>query len=320
MAVPEKILTNADLEKFVDTSDEWIASRTGIRQRHVCSEGESTSTLSIAAAKQAIADAGITPDDIDLVICATATGDHPWPATACIIQREIGANRAAAYDLSAACSGFVYALATAAGMIQSGTMRRILIIGADTLSKQVDWKDRGTCILFGDGAGAVVVGPCPESEGVLASALGSDGTGMEQIWLEAGAAGTPITPQMVEEGRSFIRMKGAEVFKFAVRIMGDICIEALCRAGITPKEVDLFIPHQANLRIIDAAADRMQLPPEKVFKNVDKYGNTSAASVPIALCEAVQAGRVHKGDVLVFVGFGAGLTWGANVVRWSRND
>ena len=319
MAVPEKVVTNADLEQFVDTNNEWIVSRTGIEERRVTQDHEGSSTLGLTAAQRALADAGVAAEDIDLIICATATGDYPWPATACIIQDKLGAKRAAAFDLSAACSGFTYALATASGFIQSGAMRRVLVIGVDTLSKQVDWTDRGTCILFGDGAGAVVLGPCGPDEGILASALGADGSGLDQIWLEGGGNRLPVTLEVMEERRNFIRMKGAEVYKFAVKIMGEVSLEALCRANLTPDQVDLFIPHQANIRIINASADRMGLTPDRVFTNVQKYGNTSAGSIPMALAEAVQEGRVKRGDVLVFVGFGAGLTWGANVVRWIKD-
>ena len=320
MAVPDKVLSNADLERMVETNDEWITTRTGIKERRICSPEETSSTLGILAARRALADAGVAAEEIDLVICATATGDYPWPATACLIQREIGAARAAAFDLSAACSGFTYGLACASSMIQTGAHRRVLVVGVDTLTKQVDWNDRGTCILFGDGAGAVVLGTCAPDEGVLSSFLGADGHGFDQIWLESGGNRVPVTIQMMEEGRNFIRMKGAEVYKFAVKIMGEACIEALCRANLTPEDVSLFIPHQANIRIINAAAERMKLPPEKVFLNVHKYGNTSAGSIPIGLAEAVHEGRVNRGDVLVFVGFGAGLTWGANVVKWSRDE
>ncbi len=319
MAVPEKVLTNADLEKMVETNNEWIVSRTGIEERRITTDDESSSSLGVQAAQRALIDAGAAAEDIDLIICATATGDYPWPATACIIQDKIGAKRAAAFDLSAACSGFTYALATAVGFIQTGTMRRVLVIGVDTLSKQVDWTDRGTCILFGDGAGAVVLGPCAHDEGILASSLGADGSGFDQIWLEGGGNRLPVTLEVIADHRNHIRMKGAEVYKFAVKIMGEVSLDALCRANLTPANVDLFIPHQANIRIIKAAAERMGLPPERVFVNVQKYGNTSAGSIPIALAEAVQEGRVKRGDVLVFVGFGAGLTWGANVVRWSKD-
>jgi 3-oxoacyl-[acyl-carrier-protein] synthase-3 len=318
MAVPDKVLTNADLEKMVETNNEWIVTRTGIEERRITTPEETSATLGLAAARRALEDAGVAAEELDLIICATATGDYPWPATACLIQAQLGAKRAAAFDLSAACSGFTYALATASGFVQSGAMRRVLVIGVDTLTKQLDWTDRGTCILFGDGAGAAVLGPCAPDEGILASSLGADGTGFEQIWLEAGGCKVPVSEGAVAERRHFIHMRGSEVYKFAVKIMGEVSLDALCRANLKPEDVDLFIPHQANIRIIKAAAERMSLPWDKVFVNVHKYGNTSAGSIPIALTEAVQQGRVKRGDVLVFVGFGAGLTWGANVVRWSK--
>jgi 3-oxoacyl-[acyl-carrier-protein] synthase-3 len=320
MAVPDKVLTNAELEKLVDTNNEWIVSRTGIEERRICGPDDFSSSLGATAAKRALEDARVTAEEIDLIICCTASGDYPWPATACLIQEAIGAKSAAAFDLSAACSGFAYGLATGAGFIQNGSMRRVLVIGVDTLSKQLDWTDRSTCILFGDGAGAAVLGPCAPDEGILASILGTDGGGFDQIWLEGGSNRVPVTIEIIEGKRNCIRMKGAEVYKFAVKIMGDASLDALCRANLTPNDVNLFIPHQANIRIIKAAAERMGLPPEKVFLNVQKYGNTSAGSIPIALTEAVHEGRVHRGDVLVFVGFGAGLTWAANVIRWSRDD
>ncbi len=319
MAVPRRVLTNAELEKIVDTSDDWIFTRTGIRERHISGPDETSGTLGAEAALRALEQAAVRPEDLDLIICATATGDYLWPATACLIQERLGAKRAAAFDLSAACSGFVFGLTTASAYIQNGTMKRILVIGADTLTKQVNWEDRATCILFGDGAGAVVLGPCAPDEGILASVLGSDGSGLQQIWLQAGGTRTPLTPESVALKQNYIAMRGAEVFKFAVKIMGEVCIEAMKRADLTSEDVDLFVPHQANIRIINAAAERMGLPPEKVYANVHKYGNTSSASIPIALAEALQQDRIHPGDTLVCVGFGAGLTWGANVVRWLRS-
>jgi 3-oxoacyl-[acyl-carrier-protein] synthase-3 len=319
MAVPERVMTNADLEKIVDTTDEWIRTRTGIRERRISSPDETSSTLGAEASRRALAHAGVPAEELDMIICATATGDYIWPATACLIQQAIGAKRATAYDITAACSGFVYGLATASAYIQSGQARRVLVVGAETLSKMVNWEDRATCVLFGDGAGAAVLGPCAPDEGVLSSAMGSDGGGFEMIILPAGGTKIPITPEVLEQKLNRIFMRGSEVYKFAVKIMGDVCLDALCKANLTPADVSLFIPHQANTRIIEAAASRMGLPPEKVFINLDRYGNTSAASIPIGLTEAVTEGRVKRGDVLVFVGFGAGLTWGANVVRWSRD-
>jgi 3-oxoacyl-[acyl-carrier-protein] synthase-3 len=321
MAVPSQALTNEDIRaRGVDTTDEWIFTRTGIRERRICGPDETTASLGTLAARRAIADAGLQPEDIGLIICATATGDHIWPSTACLIQSRIGCRNAAAFDLGAACSGFVYALETAAGFIRSGAMKHVLVVGADTLTKQINWEDRSTCVLFGDGAGAVALGPCEPETGLLSSALGADGRGFDQIVLPAGGTAMPVTAEVIERRLNCISMRGAEVYKFAVKIMGDACLEALGKAGLTSKDVDLFIPHQANIRIIESAAQRMGLEANRVFINVDRYGNTSAASVPIALCEAIVQGRVHQGDALVFVGFGAGLTWGAAVLRWSRPE
>jgi 3-oxoacyl-[acyl-carrier-protein] synthase-3 len=320
MAVPDRVVTNADLEAMVDTSDEWIVERTGIRQRHVAAPDETSSDLATRAALAALADAGLEAGEIDLVICATTTGDCLWPATACLVQHRIGAGHAAAFDISAACSGFCYGLAIARDMVLAGTATRALVIGADTLTKHVDWTDRTTCILFGDGAGAVVVGPCEAGRGILASELRADGSKFEAVWLPAGGTRRPLTPEMLAAGQGKLAMHGAEVFKFAVRIMGEISLSVLARAGLGPDDVSLFVPHQANARIIAAAAERMRLTPDRVMRNVERYGNTSAASIPIALTEALAAGRVGYDDVLVLVGFGAGLTWGANVLRWSRGD
>ncbi|MGC8667033.1 MAG: beta-ketoacyl-ACP synthase III [Chthonomonadales bacterium] len=320
MALPERILTNADLERMVDTSDEWIVTRTGIRERRIAGPEDSAATLGEAAARQALDDAGITPEDLDLIICATTTGDYLFPATACLIQHGLGASKAAAFDLSAACAGFVFALENASLFVRTGRCRYALVIGADTLTRFVNWKDRSTCVLFGDGAAAAVVGPCAEDEGILATALGTDGSGAEQIYIPAGGARRPVDCTVLAQKLNTIAMRGAEVFKFAVKIMGEAALEALQLAGLEPEQVDLFIPHQANIRIIDAAAKRMGLPPEKVFVNVERYGNTSAASIGIALREALDRGLVRRGSVLVFVGFGAGLTWGANVLRWNRDE
>lgn len=316
MAVPQKVLTNADLEQMVDTSDAWIVERTGIRERRVASDEESTSTFAIQASHEALRDAKLSPEDVDLVLCATCSGDYPWPATACIVQGELGLKNAAAFDLSAACAGFCYGLRVAASLIESGACEHVLLVAADTLTRYVDWSDRSTCILFGDGAGAVVLGPVDEPYGVLASSWGADGERVTSLYVPAGGTRLPITCQALEARLDKMVMHGGEVFKFAVRIMQEACLTALRNAQITPEQVDLFIPHQANIRIIRSAAEKMRLEEDRVFVNVDRYGNTSAASIPIALYEAVEQGRVHDGDVLVFVGFGAGLTWSANVVRW----
>jgi len=321
MALPERIVTNDEISQKVDTNNDWIVARTGICERRICGPDENSATLGISAARRALDNAGISPDEIDMVICATATGVAPWPSTACLIQDAIGAKNAGAFDLSAACSGFVYGIATASALIQNGTHRYVLVVGVDTLSKQADWSDRGTCILFGDGAGAALLGPCEANHGVIASSLNADGSGFKQIFLDGDTPDhNPSAFDGSTETRPFIRMKGAEVFKFAVRIMGDICLDALAKAGLKCEDISLLVPHQANIRIITAAAERMNLPEDHVFVNVHKYGNTSAASIPIALTEALESKRIKRGDVLVFAGFGAGLTWGSTVIRWNRDE
>ena len=318
MCVPDRIVTNDDLAALVATDDEWIRSRTGIGERRIADENTATSDLATGAALRALADANLSAEDLDLILCATTSGDYIWPATACVVQQRIGAKRAAAFDLSAACSGFCYGLATAAGFIQTGAMRRILVIGADCLSKQVNWQDRATCILFGDGAGAAVLAPCSGEEGILASALGADGSGVESIWIPAGGTRTPFSTDILEQKLHLLSMRGQEVYKFAVRIVPEVVEDALRKVCLRPHDIDLLVLHQANIRIVQSASERLGVPMEKVFVNLDRYGNTSAASVPLALAEAQQQGRLHKGSIVVTVGFGAGLTWGANVIRWSR--
>lgn len=316
MALPDRVLTNAELARTVDTSDDWIYTRTGIRERRIAGAETHTSDLATAAATAALADAGAAAIDLDLILCATTSGDYIWPAAACIVQERIGASRAAAFDLAAACSGFCYALASAAAFIQSGAMGRVLVIGADTLTKQLDWTDRGTCILFGDGAGAAVLHACPPGEGVIASALGADGAGVESVWIPAGGTRAPASVEVLAAKQNTIRMRGQEVYRFAVRIVPEIVSEALKRACLRTSDVALLVMHQANVRIITAASERLGIPADRVFVNVDRYGNTSAGSVPIALTEAARQGRMRHGDIVVTVGFGAGLTWGANVIRW----
>ena len=317
MCLPDRIVTNDDLAKSIETSDEWIASRTGIRERRVSDEKTATSDLALVAAQNALADAKMDAGELDLILCATTSGDYVWPATACVVQEKIGA-KCAAFDLGAACSGFCYGLATAEGFIQSGAMRRILVIGADTLTKQLNWEDRRTCILFGDGAGAAVLAPCAAEEGMLASVLGADGGSVESIWIPAGGTRTPTTRETLDAKRNAIAMNGQEVYRFTVKIIPDAIVSALQKACLRPEDVDLLVLHQANLRIIEAIAGRLHIPMEKVFTNVEKYGNTSAASVPIALTEAQAQGRIKRGDIVVTVGYGAGLTWAANVLRWSK--
>jgi 3-oxoacyl-[acyl-carrier-protein] synthase-3 len=316
---PPNVVTNDDLALRLDTSDEWIRTRTGIRARRVADPGTATSDLALAAARAALADAGIAGEDLDLIIVATCTPDHPgsFPSTASILQNALGAKRAAAFDLGAVCAGFAYALHVAAQMVATGANSRVLVLGAETLSRITNWEDRNTAVLFGDGAGAVVVGPVAEG-GYLGGFLGADGAGGPLLNVPAGGARTPLTAACLSEAGNKIYQNGKEVYRFAVTIMGEAAVRAVTSVGLRTDDIDLFIPHQANIRIIEKAAERMGLPWEKVFVNLDKYGNTSSASIPLALDEAVKAGRLKPGNVVVFVGFGAGLTWGANVLRWTR--
>ncbi|HUP28014.1 MAG TPA: beta-ketoacyl-ACP synthase III [Chloroflexia bacterium] len=317
-AVPQKVLTNADLEKLVETSDEWITSRTGIKERHIVADGEYTSTLAVDAARRALERAGVSPWQVDLVICCTATPDFLFPSTACLVQHEIGAENAGAFDLQAACSGFIYGLSVGTQFVKTGAYKTVLVVAAEALSRFIDWTDRGTCVLFGDGAGAVVLQASDTCSGLMSFVLGSHGVGEDLIKLPAGGARRPATPESIADGAHFIKMNGQEVYRFAVRIMGDSAVEALEKAGLSYGDISLFIPHQANLRIISSIADRLQLDPDKVFIDIAKYGNTSAASIPIALGEAVDQGRVKPGDNLLFVAFGAGLTSAASIVKWSK--
>lgn len=314
--VPEKILTNADLEKMVETNDEWIVSRTGIRERHIAAPEQATSDLAYEAALRALESANMKAEDLDLIIVATITPDSAFPSTACILQDKLGAKGAAAFDLSAACSGFVYSLATATGFIQNGMYNNALVIGADTLSRITDYTDRNTCVLFGDGAGAVIVGEVPEGRGFQSFDLGAEGSGGGLLKLEAGGSRLPSSAQTVEEKKHFIYMNGREVFKFAVRVMGTATERVLTKAGFGKEDIDLLVPHQANIRIIQSAMQRLDLPEEKVVVNVDKYANTSAASIPLALVEAAEEGRMKEGDKVLMVGFGGGLTWGASLLIW----
>ncbi len=316
MYVPQKIVTNDDLTKIVDTSDEWIRSRTGIEARRIASEKDSTASMSIIAAKEALDRARILPSCVDLVIVATLTPEQPMPATANIVQDAIGAKGAAAFDLNAGCTGFIYALSVAAGMLEAGRAKIAVVIGAETLSRVVDWEDRSTCVLFGDGAGAVVLQANNDPGGVLSTVLGSDGAGANHLIIPAGGSKMPASAQTVAQRQHYVKMNGPEVFRFATRIMGRATKEACEQAGVPLDNINLFIPHQANARIIKSAVKYLKLEPCKVYENLQRYGNTSAASIPIALCEAINENRVKNGDNLVLVGFGAGLTWGAAVVKW----
>jgi 3-oxoacyl-[acyl-carrier-protein] synthase III len=316
MSVPEKVLTNADLERMVETSDEWITSRTGIKERHVAAPGETASTLSIAAARQALERAGIEGKDLSLIIVATVSMDYPFPSTANLVQHALGA-QCGAFDMQAACSGFLYGLSVAQQFIANGAARHVLVVGVEVLSRVVDYQDRSTCVLFGDGAGAVILSASDEPGGVLGFTNGSDGARPDLLWIPAGGSAEPISHETLDQRRQYVQMQGSEVFKFATRIMGTAMEEALANAGMTVQDMDLFIPHQANLRIIEAATKRLDLPSEKVFVNIEKYGNTSAAAIPIALCEAIDQGRVYPGCHIGMVAFGAGLTWSAAVVKWT---
>lgn len=314
--VPEKILTNADLEKMVETNDEWIVTRTGMKERHIAREDEASSDLAYEAAQIALKKANLAPEDLDLILVATITPDSAFPSTACILQNRLGAKKAAAFDLSAACSGFIYGLASASNFIATGMYKNALVIGAECLSKITDYTDRNTCILFGDGAGAVVLGEVPAGRGFLSFELGADGSGGELLKLAGGGSRMPSSQSTVDNKQHYIYMAGSEVFKFAVRIMGNAAEEVLRKAGLEKSDIDLLVPHQANIRIIQSAVHRLNLPEEKCMINLHKYGNVSAASIPLALAEADEEGRIKPGDCVVLVGFGGGLTWGATAIRW----
>jgi 3-oxoacyl-[acyl-carrier-protein] synthase-3 len=313
--VPKKILTNKDLEKMVETSDEWITTRTGIKERRIAAAHESTSTLAFNAAKVALQNAGLKPEDLDLIIVATVTPDMPFPATSCIVQNMLGAKNAACLDMSAACAGFVYALVTAQQFVAGGLYKNALVIGSEKLSCVTDWEDRNTCVLFGDGAGAAVVAPVKDG-GIIASYLGSDGSRSELLMLPGGGSRNPATKETVANKLHFIKMKGNEVFKLAVKIMSDAACKALKQCKLGVEDIDCFIPHQANMRILDAVARKMKLPLEKIFFNVAHYGNMSSASTAVALCEAFHSGRIKGGDIVVLDAFGAGLVWGSCVIQW----
>jgi len=313
--VPAKVLTNLELERIVATSDEWITERTGIRERHLANPGEACSDLAVKAAERALKAAGVSAAELDLILLATCTGDYPLPATACLVQHRLGATRAAACDLSAACCGFVYALSVADAYIKTG-LRHVLVIGSEVMSAITDWTDRNTCILFGDGAGAAVVSASDGERGILSSHLRSDGALCDLITVPGGGSRNPPSEKMVAERMQFLKMKGNETFKVAVRTLEDIARETLAANNFTVKDLDLYVPHQANARILKSVADRLGLPLEKMVLNLDRYGNTSAASVPIALDEAVQAGRIKEGSLVMIGAFGAGLTWASALIRW----
>jgi 3-oxoacyl-[acyl-carrier-protein] synthase-3 len=316
--LPETIRTNKEFAEFLDTTEEWIVTRTGIKERRYASTQEACSDLGLKAAQLAMKDAGVRPEELDLIIVATVTPDMFFPSTACLIQKSIGAKGAAAMDISAACTGFIYALAVGSQFVATGMYDKVLVVAAEVLSKMINYEDRTTAILFGDGAGAAILQPVSEGQGFLAFELGSDGNGADLLKIPAGGSRKPATRGTVSNKEHFITMNGNEVFKFAVRVMGDAAIKVLAKAELNKKDIDFLIPHQANTRIIDSAVKRLGLPSEKVFVNVDKYGNMSSASIPVALKEAVEKGLIKEGDLVLLVGFGAGLTWGASVIKWSK--
>ncbi len=315
IGLPERVLTNKELEKVVATSDEWISGRTGIKERRIAADGETTLTLSEKAAREAMENSGISAAELDLIIVATVTPDMIFPATACLLQDSLKAESAAAFDLEAGCSGFVYGLTLAAQFIENGAYRNVLVIGAEVLSRITDWEDRNTCVLFGDGAGAAVMGTV-EEKGFWGFELGSDGSGGDFLKMPAGGGAKPASRNTVEEKLHYIKMDGNQVFKFAVKAMARSAKKVAEKSNIAIEDIDLFIPHQANIRIIESAAKRLKIPPEKVFMNLEYYGNTSAASIPIALYEAWKEGRVKKSDRILMVGFGAGLSWGSVIIEW----
>jgi len=315
-SVPPRVLTNFDLERMVETSDEWIRTRTGIAERRIAEPDVATSDLALTAASQALANARVRPDQLDLIVVATVTPDAPFPATACIVQHKLGAVRAGAFDMEAGCTGFIYGVSLASQAVATGACDAALVIGAEVLTRVVDWTDRNTCIIPGDGAGAGVLQPVEEGRGILSFVLRADGSGGDLLKLPAGGSRIPTTAETVSKGLHYAHMDGNEIFRFAVRVVEEAAVECLDKAGLTLAEVDLIIPHQANLRIIEACAKRMDIAQEKWVCNVDRYGNTSAASIPIALAETVESGRLTEGQLVLLVGFGAGLTYGAVAMRW----
>jgi 3-oxoacyl-[acyl-carrier-protein] synthase-3 len=314
---PGQVLSNHDLQKRLGTSEDWIRARTGIRERCIAAPGETTATMSIRASREALASAGLEPRDLDLVICTTTTPDYLLPATACLIQQELGADRAGAFDLNAACSGFLYAVTVASQFIQAGTYKRILVVAGETLSRFVDWKDRGSCILFGDGAGAVVLEATTQNAGVLSTVLGSRGDVERILVIEAGGCALPASAATVSAKAHTVRMRGNEVFKLAVRCMVQAAREALAKAGLCLDDIRAIIPHQANQRILIATQEALGVPADRIFVNIERHGNTGACSIPVALGEFLQVQSVEEGDHLLMVAFGGGLTWGAAVIRWA---
>jgi len=316
-SVPERKLTNADLEKMVETSDEWITQRTGVKERRIVSDGQTTATLATEAAKKAIADAGIKPNQLDMIICSTITPEMPCPATACFVQNSLGAGTIPAFDISAACSGFVYGVTVGSQFIETGKCKRILVIGAEVLSRITDYEDRGSCILFGDAAGAVVLEPTNEPDkGVLYNVIHTDGSGWDFIHLPGGGTRTPASAQSVDDRQHYLKMRGRDVYKFAVEKMQWLLGDCMEKCNLKAEDVDLVVPHQVNYRIMKSAAEKYDFPMEKIYINIDRFGNTSAASIPVALAEAYEAGKIKPGATVLMIAFGAGLTWGGMVVKF----
>ncbi|OQY09829.1 MAG: 3-oxoacyl-ACP synthase [Fusobacteriia bacterium 4572_132] len=318
--LPEKILTNFDLEKIVDTTDEWIRTRTGIKERRIAGENEACSDLAIKASIKALEDAKVNPEDLDLIIVSTITPDFAFPATAALVQDRLGAKNAAAFDLEAACSGLVYGLVTGSNFIATGMYKKVLVIGSEVLSKITDWKDRNTCVLFGDGASAIVLEEVEKGNGIQSYDLGSDGSGGHTLDQPGGGSRNPASEETVKDRMHYLKMKGQDVFKFAIKALPETSIKTLERVGMVAENVDLFVPHQANFRIISSAAKRLKVPVSKFYINLEKYGNTSSASIGIALDEAVKEGKVKKGDNVMLVGFGAGLTYASCLLKWCKED
>ncbi len=317
--LPQGILTNFDLEKMVDTTDEWIRTRTGIEKRHMVSDGEATSPMATRAAQEILHRRQLDPEEIDCIIVATVTPDMLFPATACLVQNNLGAKRAWGFDLSAACSGFLFALDTGARMIESGHYTKVLVIGADTMSSVIDYTDRATCVLFGDGAGAVLLEPCEDgNEGILDSILGCDGSGAEYLYMKGGGSLYPATAESVASRKHYLHQDGLTVFKYAIKWMADVSAEVAQRNGLTSKDIQLFIPHQANQRIVEASAERLGLTEDQVLSNIDHYANTTAATIPLGMADAIEQGRLKPGDNVILTAFGAGFTWGGIYIRWSE--
>ncbi len=314
--VPEKILTNLDIEKIIDTTNEWIVTRTGIRERHIIAEDQNTSDLATIAAQNALNMAGVAAEEIDLIILGTISADYPWPATACIVQENLGAKNATSFDISAACSGFLYAMENAVAQIESGRIKKALVIGAEALSRIIDWEDRNTCVLFGDAAGAVVIEAVEGENGILSTHSHSDGSYLKLLYQPGFGTRHMASAEALEKRNYFLQMQGSDVFKVAVRMLTDVANEAVAHNDMTIDDVDLFIPHQANIRILEATAKRLKLPDEKVYINVDRFGNTSAATIPLALDEANRAGRLKENDIILLDAFGGGFTWASALMRW----